>query len=287
MSKIKLITDSACDLSREAAAHYDIQVLPLTIFHEDEQYRDWYDFTPPEFYKLLDQWEVPPTTSQVSPTMFLEAFCKARDEGYEAIIAVSLNAAASGTCQSALIARGMFYEQEENCRIPIEVIDSTSYAYLIGFFLEQAAQRIEAGAAFQDVVDYLRERYSRVQAYAIVYTLDMLKRTGRINGATNFVANLLDIKPVLLIGNAEIRQVDKVRGRKKGVAKLVQLVKENMDPQEQDLLVVCGDMPEELEELKKALALHFPECRLHYSTMGSVIALNAGPRLLGVGFIHK
>lgn len=286
MSKIKIIADSACDITREAAQRWNIEILPLSLCHGLEQYRDWYDFTPQQFYQKLYEWDPLPTTSQVTPPVFLEAYRHAVAEGYDAILVVCLNAAASGTCQSAAIARDMLLDDPACAHIQVEVVDSTTYAYLIGLHLERAAQMAQEGHTLSDIVNYLHDRYNRIQAYAAVYTLDFLKRTGRINGATGFVANLLDIKPILLIGNGEIRPVDKVRGKKKTASRLVQLVQQNIDPDSHELIIVHGDMPQELEQLRQLIAEAFPGFTVIESQMGSAIALHAGPHLLGLAF-HK
>lgn len=286
VSNIKIIADSACDITREAAQRWGIEILPLALCHEGQQYRDWYDFTPQQFYDKLRQWDPLPTTSQVTPPAFLDAYQRAAAQGYDSILVVCLNAAASGTYQSATIAKEMLLDDPAYAHIQVEVIDSTTYAYLIGLHLEHAAQMAQEGQALSDIVHYLCDRYSRIQAYAAVYTLDFLKRTGRINGAAGFVANLLDIKPILRIGNREIRPVDKVRGKKKTAARLVQLVQQDIDPDSHELIIVHGDMPQELEQLRQLVAEAFPGFTVIESQMGSAIALHAGPHLLGLAF-HK
>lgn len=286
MSNIKIIADSACDITHEAAQRWGIEILPLSLCHGQEQYRDWYDFTPQQFYQKLYEWDPLPTTSQVTPPVFLDAYRRAVAQGYDSILVVCLNAAASGTYQSATIARDLLLDDPACAHIQVEVIDSTTYAYLIGLHLERAAQMAQEGKSLSAIAQYLRDRYSRIQAYAAVYTLDFLRRTGRINGAAGFVANLLDIKPVLLVGNAEIRPVDKVRGKKKTASRLIQLVQRDMDPDNHELIIVHGDMPQELEQLRQLVAEAFPGFSVVESQMGSAIALHAGPHLLGLAF-HK
>lgn len=291
MPKVKFIADSACDISKEAEERYNIDILPITILQGDHQYKDRKDFTIEEFYQKMYEWDPLPTTSQVTPPMFLSAYRKAKEEGYDTIITVCLNSKASGTYQSACIAKEMFEDDEGSENIRLEVIDSGTYSYLIGIPLEDAAKMVEEGTDIDTAIAYMKERFQLVHAYAIVYTLDFLKRTGRVSGAAGFVGNLLDIKPILEIGDAKLFPVDKVRGKKKSVAKLISMLKENgdfdSDLNNGEVIVLYGDMPEEGEELTKKLKEEFPHLRIRSARMGSTIALHAGPKLLGVGFIPK
>ena len=107
MSKIVIVTDSTADISREVADRLGIVVIPLTVHFEDKSYLDRIDISNQEFYKHLKTCKTLPTTSQISPGVFLETYQRLADEGFEEIISVHLAKTLSGTVDSARIASQM------------------------------------------------------------------------------------------------------------------------------------------------------------------------------------
>ena len=97
MYKIKISTDSTSDIPASFRQELNISVLPLTILADGKEYRDGVDITPQEFYKILDEAEVLPVSSQVHASEYLELYRQVAEEGYTDLIHVSLNGKGSGT----------------------------------------------------------------------------------------------------------------------------------------------------------------------------------------------
>lgn len=287
MKKIKFITDSSSDLSHEEAKEYEIEVLPILIIRGGETYRDWYDFTPSEFYAYLAEWDKLPTTSQVPVEVFCEVFERAYKEGYDAVVAPLINSNGSGTYQGACIARALFFEEPRERDFVIEVIDTGVYSYLIGGVLIDAVKMSREGKDLPEIVDFLQRRYKKICAYAVVYTLDYLQRTGRINSVAGAVGKLLDIKPIIKIADGEINAVEKVRGKKRSAVKLLEMVKEAIDPATDTIYIISGDMEAETAEVTEQIKTMFPGYKMQRAEVGSVIAINSGPHILGLGFVRK
>ena len=287
MEKIKFLSDSCCDISRAEAEEFGIEILPILILNGENIYEDWYDFTPQEFYDSLKVWDDLPTTSQVSVEVFLRAFNRAYEEGYDVVIATLLNARASGTYQSANIARGLFFEEERERAFRIDVIDSAIYSFLYGGPLIEGVELARAGASADEVVAHIVHRTQKVCAYAVVYTLDYLQRTGRINRVEGFVGKLLGIKPIIKLADGEINAVEKIRGKKHSVTKLLEMAKRDSDPADNTLYIVYADMEGEVEELEAQVREYFPDHVIKRARLGSVISVHAGPNLLGLGFYRK
>lgn len=111
MGRIKIVTDSSCDMPRHYKEELNIAVAPLMVTLDGKTYREWYDILPGEFMRLLTETKDFPKTSLVTPELFLEEFKRQAGEGYDTIITITIPPAASGTFQSAQIAREMALEE--------------------------------------------------------------------------------------------------------------------------------------------------------------------------------
>ena len=283
--KVKIVADSACDLTPQYVKENSIDIEPILILAKDKIYRDFYDFAPKDFFKFIVNQKESLSTSQATPLMFIESFNRAKAEGYDAILCIILNSLASGTYQSAVMAKEAFLDENEGFRV--ELVDTTTYAYLIGYLIERTIDRLNSGMDLDDAIKILKEESVRMEAYVVTYTLEYLKRSGRINSVAGIMGDVLNIKPILHIGNAQVNVIEKVRGTKKVNERLIALVKEHYDPNNRELLLLLGDMDEEADELEKVIKEEFDIDKIKRAYIGSVITVNAGPKIMGIGFLKK
>ena len=110
MEKIKIITDTASDIDIKDAAEYGLGLLPLSITYDGKTYKEQYEISKEEYWRVLENCDEIPMTAQVTPQDFLDEYEKSFEEGYNKFIVVSLNGTASGTFNSANLAAGMFFE---------------------------------------------------------------------------------------------------------------------------------------------------------------------------------
>lgn len=285
MSKIKILCDSASDIPKDKAKKYNIDVLPITIIHNGKEYRDWYDFEPDEFYDILESGGEMPSTSQVTPELFMTAYEDALEKGYEGILVVTLNSSASGTYQSAVIAKG-FFEEKHGKKIEITILDSGTFTYLISVGLFIAAEKFEKGETLKDVYEYLQQFYTKIKAYVAVGTLEFLIKKGRISHFSGFMGGILNIKPIVKVADTEINSVDKVRGSAAIVPKLIELAEKEWDENNYLFVIRARECPE-FHELIAALKKRFPDKEIVIGNLGPVISLNIGPYIVGLGYIAK
>ena len=109
--KVKLITDSASDITPEDEKKYGIDIMPFDITLGDESLRERVDFTAPEFLEMIDKSEFLPKTSQITEIRFAEKFEHYYNEGYDAVIMVLINSTGSKTYENALLARKNLLEE--------------------------------------------------------------------------------------------------------------------------------------------------------------------------------
>jgi len=138
MEKIKIITDSTADLSKEIYDKYDIEVLPLLINFGEESYLDGVEINPDKVFERIEKEDILPTTAQVTPNRFIEAYKKYLSEGYK-IISVHMSSVMSGTYQSACIAKEMLETDD------IVVVDSQNVTAALGMLVLKAAKLREKG----------------------------------------------------------------------------------------------------------------------------------------------
>lgn len=205
---IRIIADSACDLTAEQATKLNIQLLSLkTIFGNDE-FLDGVTISHKEFYEKLVESDIMPTTSQIPPHEFENVFKEVKASGDTAVV-ITLSSKLSGTYQSACIAR----EGYEDC---VWIVDSENVCIGEQILAIYACQMRNDGANAAAIADLLEQRKKEIRVVALLDTLEYLKRGGRISGAAAIAGNLLSIKPVVAVIDGEVAVLGKARGSKNG-----------------------------------------------------------------------
>jgi DegV family protein with EDD domain len=285
--KIWIFSDSTCDITHEEAERWNIGIVPLRINVGDQTYREFYEITPEEYWDILEREEELPTTTQVAMESFEEQYRKAKEAGCTHCIGLLINGKGSGTYQTSCIVRDMFYE-ENGTDMKIELIDSEKYAYLYGSVIIEAAKLRDAGASFEEIVADIKDRLSRIRAYLGVYNLKHLRKSGRISGGAAFVGDALGMKPVLLVDNASVDVVMKVRGDKNLIPKLVELaIKEAENPQEQTAFLLHAKVSEERLADTEARLLEAGFGKVLRHPLGMAVTTNIGPLAIAIGFYRR
>lgn len=285
--KIWLFSDSTSDITHEEAERWDIGIVPLRVNVGDKTYREFYDITPEEYWDILEREQELPSTTQVAMESFTEQYHKAKAAGCTHCIGLLINGKGSGTYQTSCIVRDMFYE-ENGTDMKITLIDSEKYAYLYGSVIIEAAKLRENGASADEIVADIKARLSRNRAYLGVYNLKHLRKSGRISGGAAFVGDALGMKPVLLVDNASVDVVMKVRGEKNLVPKLVELAAKEADhPEEQTAFLFHAKVEEErlVDAEQRLLAAGFGSVMRR--PLGMAVTTNTGPLSIAVGFYRR
>lgn len=210
--KLRIVTDSACDLLPPHRS--GLTVLPMTVLFGEHQYRDGVDLDHRQFYELLIESDDLPTTSQLTPTQFKEAFRAAAQAG-ETVIAITISSKLSGTYQSACIAADEFPGQ-------VYVVDSLNATIGQAILVQRAFQLAAQGLDAPAIVHALEEERGQIRLVALLDTLEYLKRGGRLSASAALVGGLLGIKPVVTVEDGEVKVLGKARGSKNGNNLLLQ-----------------------------------------------------------------
>ena len=182
MITVKLMTDAGADIRRETADQYHIDVMDFPLTIGDQAYDSSSQFSRQEFYQILLTEPKIPTHAQITPARFVEKFEQIYGEGFEHLIYVSINRLGSSTYDNALLAAKQFYEEHPEAaeRFQIHVVDSKTYSYGYGYSVIEAAKKIERGFSAAEVVAYLEDWADSVEIYFAPYSLEFVKKSGRV-----------------------------------------------------------------------------------------------------------
>lgn len=276
MNDIKIICDSLSDVNKEYLEKYDIDVVPLTLIINGKEYRDSIDMQPEEFYKILREENVYPKTSQATYAQFKEIFDKYTKDGKK-ILYISGSAAATGTCQSAIMAKN-------DTEGEIYIYDSNNLTFGAGFFVVKAAEMINEGKTIEEVFKVLDEIKEKYILMFSVDTLEYLKKGGRISSTKATVGNLLNIKPILEVKDGLVSQVGQVRGKKNVLSKMIECIKERLgdDLEQEEVYIGYSDDLKEREKLTEIAKEVFKPKKIGYFIIGTCVGAHSGPGVGGI-----
>ncbi|AGF58866.1 MULTISPECIES: DegV family protein [Clostridium] len=278
MEKIKIITDSTADLSKGVYEKYDIEVLPLLINFGEESYLDGVEINPDKVFEKIEKSNVLPTTAQVTPNRFIEAYKKYLEEGYK-IISIHMSSVMSGTYQSACIARDTLESKD------IFVVDSQNVTAALGILVLKAAKLREKGFNIVEIEKELNDVKSKVMLSVYFDSLEYLVRGGRISKTTGVVGGVLGIKLILEIKDGIMSVKDKIRGNKKAIKKIISdLENATLDDDVPVILIDVNNI-----EVKEALKEYMDSNKVNYieCPVGSTVSIHSGPGCCGLVLLTK
>ena len=282
---IKIITDSACDLTRDYIKNNNIGLLSLILNLNGQSIKDDLGETLSykDFYNKMREGATP-TTSQINAHEFEEEFIKYIKNG-DSIIYISLSSSLSGTFNSANIAKNNLKDEYPNANIYL--VDSLSVSVGQGLLVAKACEMRDSGIGAEEIVNWLEENKRKVIHSILIDDLNHLKRGGRISGATAAIGGLLNIKPTLFLDDeGKLIQGEKIKGKKKALRFLVNEVREKAVDTENEILDIChGDCLEEAETLRDMILEEVKFKNVIISYVGNVIGAHAGPGVLAAVFL--
>ncbi|MBQ7355359.1 MAG: DegV family protein [Clostridia bacterium] len=288
MEKIKLITDSASDITLEQERENDITVLNYSFLLDEKPYESRVDLDNEEFYRLLESAASLPSTSQITVFRFAELYEEAAAAGYTDLIVTLINRDASATYGNAEAAREQFYEAHPEYRdhFCIRLIDSRTYTMGYGYAVLAAAELVREGKSADEVEAFIRDWLSHVLIYFAPYTLKYAKKSGRIPGAVAVVGEALGIKPIMRICDHKIDNSEMIRGDKKLIPKITEKVLAEIEPGT-PYIILNGNNPADGDRLAELLSDALGYAPVLRTEIGSIIASHAGPKVVGAVFRSK
>lgn len=288
MRKIQIVTDSACDIPKDLEERYHIRILPFSIAVGDQSFVERQDFTPEEFYQILETSPKTPSTAQYTTIQFLELYEELFGAGYTNVIYVSINAKGSSTNGNAHMAKQQFFEEHPEAEgdFEIDIVDSQTYSMGYGYPVIEAAKKAEKGMQPGEIVAYLEDWFNCCRVIFAPYTLEYVKKSGRVSCAAAFVGELMGLKPLIAFEDGDAVTFGKVRGEKAIIPALMKKIKSEMIPKTPYILLY-GTSKEVADQMGAEMEKEFGyPCEMKVP-IGAAISINAGPKVLGVVFRGK
>lgn len=284
METFELLTDSCCDLTYDYLEKNNVNYISMLINIDGKEYVDDLrkDFDYQWFIDQLRNGKVP-TTSQINIGTYIEIFKLFIDQS-KPVLYLAFSSGLSGSCYNAMMAVEQLKEEYGEDRVPIHVYDSKAASLGEGLLVHRLIQMRDAEATINEAIEWLDEYSPRLHSWVYVDDLKHLERGGRVSKTQAAVGTLMNVKPIIIM-NAEgkLENIGKVRGRKKGLAKLVKETVDGMtDPNNQEIFIVHADDRESAEEIKKGLLQHIQPKEIKISEMGPTIASHTGVGTLAV-----
>lgn len=288
MAKIKIITDSASDLSEDIYEKYDIDILRLSVAINGKSYYEGTDISTDEFYQIIENSKEMPSSSQVSSVAYYEKYEELYKKGFEEAIVITLSSAGSGTYYRAMEAKNFFYDSnpELKDKFKIHVIDSGTYSVAYGYPTTEAAKMVMDGKSAKEILHYLDEFFSRIEVYFSAFTFKYIKKSGRVGCAKAIVGESLGIRPIISIIDGQIQNVAKVRGNDKVARKMAEIASQRMNDGS-PFVILRGNYPEVVTSLSADMLSICGNPPTMILKAGPVITINSGPKMVGFGFLGE
>lgn len=278
---VKFIIDSAGDMNPAECEKLGVTHLPLTVRFGDEEYADAVTLSHGDFYDKLTTNPNHPTTSQVTPAVFADAYEHLTAQGHEVVV-ITLSSRLSGTYQSAVIAADE-YEGK------VFVVDSLNATAGEQVLLRRGLMLAQQGLSAEAIANQLNEEKSRIRLYAVVDTLEYLKKGGRISAATAVVGGMLNIKPLIAVQEGVVESVGKARGQKAANTQLRALVEKTggIDPDMPAMMVWSGNSNENMRKFMEDHSDLWEGREMPAGSVGCVIGTHVGPGAFGLTYFEK
>jgi len=281
MPKIKITCDSTCDLSPELYNRYGICVIPMSVAMGDKLCRDGVDVTPEDLFSYVEETGKLPTTSAISVGEYEDFFRPFVEDGYE-VVHINLSSELSSSHQNARLAA----QELGN----VYVVDSRSLSTGSGHLVILAAELACAGYDGAYIARSLEDMKGHLDVSFVLQTLDYLHKGGRCSGMARFGANMLKLRPEIVMENGTLHVGKMYRGSmEKTILDYIRGRLENEKTVNYDrIFVTHSGVPAEIVEKAVALVKELrPFEEVIVTVAGSTISCHCGPACIGVLFFRK
>lgn len=281
---IKILADSACDLTTKYYTEHDMEMVPLTVHLGENEYKDGIEITPKKVYDAMREGKST-KTSQVSPQAFKTIFTSYA-EANQPLVYLAFSSELSGTYQTAKMMEQEI--KENNPDAPIHVIDTKCASIGYGLVILRAAKLAKEGASADDIIEMATYHAKNMEHIFTVDDLEYLYRGGRVSKTAAFVGTLLRIKPILHVDKGKLIPLEKIRGSKKVLNRMLQIMEQRgTDFENQVIGISHGDDLDTAETLASMIKEKFGVKEIIIEMVGSVIGAHSGPGTIALFFLNK
>jgi len=282
MRKIKIVSDSTCDLSPELIEENDIEIVPLLVNFGEESYQDLKEISTQLMYQKVEEKGILPKTAAVPPGVFVDVFSKYLADGYQ-ILYLGIGSKLSATFQSAMLAKNMIDSNE------IYLIDSNNLSSGIGLLLLKASSLRSKGNDISTIVNKVEELVPKVRSQFVIDTLEYLHKGGRLSALGALAGKVLNIHPLIKVVDGTMVVGKKAFGNiRKGINIMLNEAIEIKDEIDDEFMMITHSIaPKSYNYINKKVNENFRIKNLYETHSGCVISSHCGKGTIGVLYIMK
>lgn len=282
-----IIADSCSDLPLSYIKERNIPIINYTYMVKDKEYVDDFgqSLSYEDFYDAVRTGAMP-TTSQINSQIFYNAFEEYIKNG-KSVIYISFSSGLTGSVNNANIAKNMILDKYPQADLTI--VDTRAASLGEGLLVYYAVEMLHNGASKEEIVNWLEDNKFRLNHWFTVDDIDHLRRGGRVSGAAAFVANIMDIKPVLNIDDAgHLIPIHKAKGRKRALKMLIDKFEAfAVEPQEQVIAISHGDSLGDAQFVANKIKEKFNVKDVIMNPIGPTIGSHSGPGTIALFFLGE
>jgi DegV family protein with EDD domain len=285
----EIITDSASNLPKSYAEKNNVGIISLKYTLEGVEYDSYVenenDDSLKKFYARMRE-KASTSTSNINAATFEERFTEVLEKDKD-LLYISFS---SGLSSSYSFAESTASELKE--KYPdrkIIVVDTLCVTYALGLLIHHVVKMRDGGSSIEEIRDWLEANKKKMCHLFTVEDLVYLKRGGRISPATALVGTLLGVKPVMHVTNeGKLEKYDKVKGRKKSLAALVDKLAEMIEnPKEQTVAIIHGDCEDDATYVKNLIMEKAGVKDVIMDFLTPIIGAHSGPGTIAMFFMGK
>lgn len=278
MSNIAILTDSTAGLSPQIIERENLIVVPCQVSIGQKTYREGVDLTAEQLFDRIFGSDETPSTSMPAGEDYAAAFAEIQARQATGVLGIFVGSGFSGTFNGARIAA-----QEQP--IPVELVDSGTTSLALGLLVLHAARMARSGHALEEIATEVRGLSEQAELYALLDTLEFIRRGGRIGRVGELVATFLNIKPVLRLTHNSADVVARTRSRKRGIAWLLNTAQEAA-PVRSIGVIHTGAVEAATDLAEQLRPFAHPDQEILIQPAGAAVAAHAGPDAIGFGMIR-
>ena len=279
--KIKISSDSTCDLSAELVERYDVHIVPLSVSKDGVFYRDGIEITPQDIFDHVSSGGGVCSTAAVNMDEYQHIFEGLRRDN-DAVIHFTISSELSCCYQNACLAA-----QE----VPgVYVIDAENLSTGIGQLVLEASIMAREGAAPEEIVEKINTMKKKLDVSFVIDTLEYLYKGGRCSSLAALGANLLSLKPCIEVGDGKMRVGKKYRGSlEKCLEKYIRERLADVDSLDLHRIFVTHSNMDQatVDRIQAVVESCAPFEEILQTKAGCTISCHCGPNCLGILFFRK
>ncbi|MBO1307269.1 DegV family protein [Enterococcus sp. 669A] len=277
--KLAIVTDSSAYLNERIKDHKDLFIIPIPVVIDGQPFEEGVDIHEDEFYRLLNQSQEFPTTSQPVLGEVITMYQEIQAKGYDTILSIHLSEGISG------FVRTLHTIKEEIDGLTIIPYDSTITSLPMGYMVEKALELTDAGKELPEIIAGVDRIRDTTNAYIIVDDLNNLVRGGRLTNGAAIIGGLLKIKPILTFTDGKIVLYEKIRSLKKALQRTEEIIGQHRQDSSDELrlYVIHANNLELAQTEYEKLRQLYPEAVIEIGSFGPVIGTHLGDKAIALG----